>query len=68
MAPIVPTFHASELQDQVNVLPSGKPRKALINLEDCAKKEIVQYKCNAHFDKNKKGSIICESVVRNFRQ
>ncbi|KAF2655135.1 hypothetical protein K491DRAFT_436961 [Lophiostoma macrostomum CBS 122681] len=66
MAPIVPTFHASELPTQVIVLPSGKPRKPALNLDDCAKKEMVQYKCNIHNKKNP--IIICEPVVRFYRQ
>jgi hypothetical protein len=67
MAPIIPTFHASELPSQVNVLPSGKPRKPPINLDDCAKKEMVQYKCNVH-KSDKNPIIICEPVVRFYRQ
>jgi inner membrane protease subunit SOM1 len=70
MAPPTPTFHLSNLESQINVLPSGKPRNPPINLEkDCVLKEMVQYKCNLE-DKDKKGGpdIVCQPVVRLLRR
>jgi inner membrane protease subunit SOM1 len=69
MAPPIPTFHVSALPSEINTLPNGKARKPPIDLENCALKEMVQYRCNV--DKPKKGQqgvVICEPVVRFYRQ
>lgn len=40
-----------------------------MHLDDCALKQLVQYKCNIEVrDKTRKPNIICEPVVRLLRQ
>lgn len=73
MAPSTPIHPLSALETQINVLPSGKPRRPPINLNDCALKELIQYKCNivepqAKDGKRQMGVIVCEPVVRLLRQ
>jgi inner membrane protease subunit SOM1 len=69
MAPATPIHALSALEAQINVLPSGKPRKPPVRLSDCALKELVQYKCNIEvLEKTRKPTVICEPVVRLLRQ
>jgi len=70
MSPPIPTIPLSTLESQLNTLPSGKPRKPPVSLADCALKELTQYKCNIAevFEKGKEPLIVCEPVVRLFRQ
>lgn len=70
MPPPLPIYPLSALESQINVLPNGKARKPPVKLEECALKELVQYKCNVH-PSDKEGAdpaIICEPVVRLLRQ
>lgn len=70
MAPAIPIVHVSELEQKVNQLPHGKTRKPHIQLAQCDRKEMVQYKCNVQRPKAKgeQPTIICEPVVRFYRQ
>lgn len=69
MAPATVIHPLSALESQINVLPNGKPRKPPVHLDDCALKQLVQYKCNIEVrDKTRKPNIICEPVVRLLRQ
>lgn len=70
MPPPLPVYPLSALESQINVLPNGKARKPPVKLEDCALKELVQYKCNVQLSKEKGADpeIICEPIVRLLRQ
>jgi len=69
MAPAAPIHALSALETQINLLPNGKPRRPPVRLDDCALKELVQYKCNVELsEKTGKPDIICEPVVRLLRQ
>ncbi|EME82957.1 uncharacterized protein MYCFIDRAFT_35795 [Pseudocercospora fijiensis CIRAD86] len=70
MPPLVEAFHASELTDKINALPSGKRRKPQIkNLQDCELKELIQYNCELSGPRNDpKSKVVCEPVFRLFRQ
>ncbi|KAF2125878.1 hypothetical protein P153DRAFT_299258 [Dothidotthia symphoricarpi CBS 119687] len=76
MPPPTPIHALSTLEAQINVLPSGKPRRPPIKLGDCALKELVQYKCNIvepevrgeKVAEKGKGVVVCEPVVRLLRQ
>jgi hypothetical protein len=68
MAPATPIYPLSALESQINVLPNGKPRKPPVRLDQCALKELVQYKCNIEVsEKTRKPNVICEPVVRLLR-
>ncbi|KNG48432.1 hypothetical protein DDE82_002120 [Stemphylium lycopersici] len=70
MAPPVSALPVSDLETQINALPSGKPRNPPLELSDCALKELVQYKCNIQ-KAAKRGStpeVVCEPVVRMLRR
>lgn len=70
MAPPICAIPVSELEAQVNTLPSGKARNPPITLGDCALSEFVQYKCNLQKGKDlgKEATIVCEPVVRMLRR
>lgn len=70
MPPPIPVYPLSALESQINVLPNGKARKPPVKLEDCALKEMVQYKCNVKMplEKDRSPEIVCEPVVRLLRQ
>ncbi|KAF2729178.1 hypothetical protein EJ04DRAFT_568854 [Polyplosphaeria fusca] len=75
MAPLIPTFHVSELEAKVNELPHGKTRSPPVHLAACPLKELVQYRCNVQAvgggapSTNGKGEneVVCEPVVRFYR-
>ncbi|KAF2713040.1 hypothetical protein K504DRAFT_128498 [Pleomassaria siparia CBS 279.74] len=69
MAPVISTFHVSDLPAQINTLPSGKQRNPPIKLEECPMKEMVQYRCNAQRPTGGRDPVVvCEPVVRFYRQ
>ncbi|KAF2477162.1 uncharacterized protein BDR25DRAFT_300186 [Lindgomyces ingoldianus] len=84
MAPPLQPIPLSALETEISRLANGKPRKpaaAISNVRDCPLKEMVQYKCNIYPPKPSEGAeggkkkqnkaeptIICEPVVRLFRQ
>lgn len=70
MAPLVEVFHASELSQRVNNLPSGKTRKpAIQDLKDCDLKEIFQYNCDLNGPKeDPRSKVVCLPVLRLFRK
>ncbi|OAL52817.1 hypothetical protein IQ07DRAFT_584840 [Pyrenochaeta sp. DS3sAY3a] len=73
MPPPLSTIPLPALASELNVHPSGRPRNPPLTLTDCALKELVQYKCNLHVDRDASGrqvgapSVVCEPVVRLLR-
>ncbi|EMD90260.1 hypothetical protein COCC4DRAFT_57053 [Bipolaris maydis ATCC 48331] len=70
MAPPVSAIPVSELEAQLNTLPSGRARNPPIALSECALKELVQYKCNVQPAEKRGGvpTVVCEPVVRMLRR
>jgi inner membrane protease subunit SOM1 len=69
MSPPLPLHSLHTLESQINLLPSGKPRKPPVKLSDCALKELVQYKCNIQIPEKKgvQPTVVCEPFVRMLR-
>lgn len=68
MAPLVEAFHASDLTDYLKRKPNGKMRKPPVDLKTCELKELIQYNCNVDNPRNQNSRVVCEPVLRLFRQ
>lgn len=69
MAPLVEAFPPWQLEERVKLKPDGSVRKDAINLRECKLKELVQYSCDlAGPQENPRTRVVCEPIVRLFRQ
>ena len=69
MTPPIRSIPVSALESELNVSPTGKPRRPPIALSECALKELVQFKCNIHAPERQglPPTVLCQPIVRLFR-
>ncbi|KAK3051681.1 hypothetical protein LTR09_007337 [Extremus antarcticus] len=69
MAPLVEAFPPSQLSKRVQTTTKDRTQKPPVILKDCELKEMMQYFCDLDGPKeDKKSKVVCEPVLRMFRQ
>ena len=70
MAPPIEAFPASQLEQRINTLPSGRRRKGGdIDIRKCELLELVQYECDLKRNHRAQQAVIqCRPAVKLFRK